>query len=599
MPEEALASDRPSSGPTLAALVVLCLFVRALHLVQVAHTPIMDYHRAFHESDMYMFDQWARRIAAGDLLGREVYHPLNGWQLATAPLEKWKEWYGIQPTFYKGPFYAYLIAALYWAFGDTPLPLFALQIVASCVSLALLYLLSERFLGSRTAFAAGILFALYGPAIHYDVLMLRGPWIVLVSLLVAWQLAAVRAAPTMWGAIWLGVAAGTSVWVNEGFVVMLPLLLVALPRRGSRRLFALVGAFALGVAAIMAPLFVRNAIVGAPPFKVAVTGSTVYAVFNSAGTNPYFFEARQSSFVPVLRQSGGALAKTVWACLRSFPGPVEVLRFYLRKATGLAIPFENPDNANFYYACLKDPLMGMLPGQVVIFPLGLLGLFLAARRPGSVPWPLLPPALSLLIACLVAIPLSRYRVALVVYLIPFAGLTVTSAVRWWKDRAWLALSAAVILTVLVGLAARAWQDRVVFGGAPPGVYLYRPPEFLLGAQIDANGGRYGAAIREISDLLRLNPDSSFRPTALLLAADIQVRSGDRAAARETLEALARSRRDDPLVLMAIGDFVRNALADTAKARAFYAQALSLGPPPATEDALRSRLAGTPSVEAMP
>jgi tetratricopeptide (TPR) repeat protein len=598
MPEQPAPSATPSSRPTLVALVALTLFVRGLHLLLVAPTPILDYHRAFHESDMYMFDQWARRIAGGDVLGREVYHPLNGWQLATAPLEKWQEWYGTRPTFYKAPFYAYLVAALYRAMGDTPLPLMALQIAASCLSLVLLYRLSERLFDSRTAFVAGMLFAVYGPAVHYDVLMLRGPWIVLVSLLVAWQLAALRDKPTARGALWLGITVGASLLVNEGFVILLSLIVVpvALARRDRRRQAVLAAAFALGLAGALAPIGLRNVAVGAPPFKIAVTGSTVYAVFNSAGTSPYFFEARQASFIPVLLQSGGDLGRTMWACLRSFSGPGEILGFYLRKATGLAIPFENPDNANFYYACLKDPVLAALPGHAVLFPLGLVGLWVAARRRMAV-WPLLPSALSLLIACLVAIPLSRYRVTVVVYLIPFAGLAVTSAARCWQRRNLAPLAGGVAAIALVALASRVWQEREVFAGVPEGVFYYRPPEFLLGAQIDARRGRYGAALREIADLLRLNPDPSIRPTALLVAADLQARSGDEPAARETLRVLAHSNRGDSAVLMAIGDALRDSLRDTAAAEALYTEALSAHPLPEVESALRSRLrsgGGAPS-----
>ena len=548
---------------------------------------------------MFMFDQWARKITAGDVLGREVYHPLNGWQLATAPLEKWQQWYGAKPTFYKAPFYPYLVAGLYWAFGDTLLPLIALQTAASCLSLVLLFVVTERLMGRAPAFVAALLFAIYGPDVHYGVLMLRGPWIVLVSLLATWQLIELHSAPTSRRALGLGLTAGACLLVNEGFLTMVPLLVVVLPlkQRGLRGGVAILGAFTLGLGAALAPVILRNVLVGAPPFQLAVTGSTVYAVFNASGTNPFFFEARQGSFIPILLESGGKLTKTAWACLRSFQGPGAFLAFYLKKATGLAIPFENPDNANFYYACLRDPLLAALPGHSVVFPLGLIGLGVAARRNSA--WPLLPAGLSLVASCLIALPLSRYRATAVVYLLPFAGLAVTSVVAWSKQRAVARLAIVAALGSVVILASRRWQAEVVFAGAPEGIFLYRPPEFLLAAQVQGARGHSGTALREISDLLRLNPDPSIRPTALLVAAGLQVRSGDRAEARATLRALARLRGDDPMILTTIGDFFRDSLLDPATAEGLYSEALSLHPPPEIESALRGRLAASRAAKPNP
>jgi len=533
-------SGAGSSRPIVLALVLLGLSVRVAHLVHVAPTPILEYHRAFRESDMFMFDQWARRIVAGDVLGREVYQPLNQWQLATAPLEKWREWYGTHgPIFYKAPLYPYLIACLYWAFGDALPALIVLQIVASCASIALLYSLTDRLLGSQAALVAALVLGCYGPAVHYDVLMLRGPWITLVSLLATWQLAGLRSSPTPLRAFRLGVTVGASLLVNEGFLTAPPLVLALLAFWGGspRRIAILAGAFGVGLMSAVAPLVVRNVAVGVAPLQLAVTGSTVYAVFNSAGSNPFFLEWRQASFVPVLFESGGTFPGTVWACLRSFSGPGAILAFYIQKAGGLAIAFEIPDNASFYYAAVKDPLLGLLPGYGFVFPLSLLGLGIAARRRAVTLLPLLPFSLSLLISILITLPLSRYRATFAVYLLPFAGLAVVSAARWWRVRAFRPLAVATTALLLVAWASRSWQARVVFAGAPAGIHLYRPSEFLLGAEIQAKRGRYGAAAREVLDLLRLNPSASFRPSALLLLATLQAQNGDVTAARDTLEAL--------------------------------------------------------------
>lgn len=581
--------DRPTRGARSLrlALVGLALLVRLLHLAHVEPSPIFDYHRSFRESDMYMFDQWARRIVGGDVLGRQVYHPLNGWQTAAAPAESWNLWYGAEPTFYKAPLYPYGIAALYALFGDAMLPLALLQIAAAGLSVWVLFGMTERLLGARPAFFASLLLAVYAPAIHFDVLMLRGPWIVLLSLLATRQLIEVRRTGSPRRGVALGLLLGASILVNEAFVTALPMALLALEPWRPLRWRPCLAALA-GTAASLTPLVLRNVVVGAPPLKLAVTGSTVYAVFNSAASSPYFFEARAAAFVPVMAESGASLGRTVVACFRTFPGPVAAVLFYLKKASGLVIPFENPDNVNIYYAALKDPLLALLPGYALLFPLAVVGLCWAARR-----WrdlvPLAPYSLSLLFSILVALPLSRYRATLAVFMMPLAGVALARSWELARSRALTRLGMVAASVAAIAFAGATWQSRVTFGGRPAGLFLYRAPEFLLGAESYAARGRYGAALDEIVALLRHNPDRSVRPAALLLAARVHVDQGRPESAREDLDLAIREAGPDPGVLMAVGDFRRNAFHDETGARELYLRALGLAAQGATRDALLVRL----------
>ena len=286
----------------LLLVAALGVLLRLVHLLAVSSTPILSYHQTFGQSDMYMFDQWAQRIAGGDVLGREVYHPLNSWQLEAAPLEKWKAWYGEAPVFYKAPFYPYLIAALYRVSGDAMLPLALLQILAGAASIVLLGRITGQIFGAVAGLGAALIYAMYAPDIHFDMVMLRGPWIILISLIATWQLLALHERPGPGRALGLGLIVGIAVLVNEGFLTVPPLIFVLLLVwfREPRRLAVLGGAFALGMAVAFVPVVVRNLVVGAPALKLAVTGSTVYAVFNAAGSSPYFFQIHPAAFVPIL-----------------------------------------------------------------------------------------------------------------------------------------------------------------------------------------------------------------------------------------------------------------------------------------------------------
>jgi hypothetical protein len=573
----------------LLAIAAAGVLLRLLHLFAVSATPIIGYHATFHESDMYMFDQWAQRIAQGDVLGRQVYHPLNGWQLQAAPLERWKAWYGEAPVFYKAPFYPYLVATLYRLAGDAIVPLALLQILAAGVSVVLLGRVTAALLGSAAGLAAAGLYALYAPDVHFDVLMLRGPWIVLVSLLATGLLVRLRDRPGPGVALALGLAVGLAIVVNEGFLTVPPLILalVVLWVRG-RRLALVAATFALGLLAALVPVAVRNVAVGVPPLHLAVTGSTVYAVFNAAGSSPYFFEVRPAAFVPIIEASGGDLAATVLACLRSFAGVGHVVAFYLQKASGIVIPFENPDNANFYYAAIQSPLLGWLPGHALLAPLALVGLALAATRLRQ--WlPLAPFGLALLASILVALPLSRYRATLAVFLMPFAGLAVARAVAFARERRPGPLAAVVLGGIGVFLAVALLQDRVVFAGAPRAYYQYRPAEFLVGASVYERQGRLAEAAEEVRHLVRLNPHAPTRALGLLMLGRLEALRGNRPAAAEALAAARRHGGGNPMLLQGLGDVHAGLLGDRAAAADCYRAALLLPASVEVRRALAERL----------
>jgi 4-amino-4-deoxy-L-arabinose transferase-like glycosyltransferase len=574
----------------LLLVAALGVLLRLVHLLAVSSTPILTYHQTFDQSDMYMFDQWGQRIAHGDVLGREVYHPLVAWQLDAAPLDKWKAWYGETPVFYKAPFYAYLIAALYRVFGDAMLPLALLQILAGAASIVLLGRIAAPIFGAAAGLGAALIYAVYAPDIHFDVIMLRGPWIVLISLLATWQLLALHERPGAGRAIGLGVLVGIAIVVNEGFLTVPPLILVLLLAwfREPRRLAILGGAFALGLAVAFVPVAIRNLVVGAPALKLAVTGSTVYAVFNAAGSSPYFFQIHPAAFVPIIEVSGGDLVATILNCLRSFASAGDGVLFYLHKAAGLAIPYENPDNANFYYAALKSPLLGMLPNYAVLFPVGVVGLALAARRVGA--WvPLLPFSLSLLASILLTLPLSRYRATLAVFLIPFAALALAEAVAFVRKRRLVPLTAVVLGGCLAFLAAGALQERVAFAGVPRDFHYYRAAEFLLGAGVYERQGRLAEATDDALTLFRLNPHVPTKAWALLVAGRLQALRGNR---RQATEALAGARQLDganPWLLQGLGDVYWHLIGDRAAAADCYRNATRLAVPDAVRGALQERL----------
>jgi tetratricopeptide (TPR) repeat protein len=574
----------------LAGAVVIAIVCRLAHLVNVYPTAAFSFHQTWAVTDMYKFDQWAERIVAGDALGREPFNPFLDYLVKRAPAGHWRQWLGESPVFYKAPLYAYLVALLRWLFGQAMLPLALLQILTSATSLLLIFLITERLFDALSAFLAALLFGVYAPAIYYDAIMLRGPFIAFTALLVTWQLMQLQSRPTPAAGCRVGLAVGLALLFNEGFLSVPLLVLVATAwwTRAARRCASVGGGFLMGLAIALLPLIVRNLIVGVPPLQLATTGATAWAIGNASDSDPIFYQASSQSFYGLMEASGGRLADVVWPCVRSFHSVGAFLLFYFRRATGLIVPYEGPDNANFYYAALKDPLLRWLPNYAVLFPLSVVGCACAGRRLRRFE-PLLPMALSLLASIMLTLPLSRYRVTLAVFLFPLAGAALAQAVRWAQQRRFAALGAAVAaLCLLYGMIALL-QRRVVFDGRDPAYFLYRSAEFTEAAKIYTQQQRPREASQELLQLAQITPSWEERTKAWLQAARLQFQAGDTAAAQRSLETLARANGGDARTLLWVGDTYWKVMGDTTRALAIYQRAGGLRSDAAVAAALQARL----------
>ncbi len=581
---------RPAVRPVLLALCLLALALRGAHLDVLARGPLFTQHETFAESDMFMFDQWARRIVAGDLLGRETYQPLTAWQLSLAPEATWRHWYGAAPVFNKAPLYAYLVALMRALFGQPMLPLALLQVLVSAACVPLLYLVTRRLFEPEAGLLAALLFAVYAPSVHFSVVMLRDAWIVPAGLGVSLALLRLGEQPSRRRSLAAGLVAGAALVLNEAFVSLLLLALawIAWTVERPARLRAL-ALFVLGTALALSPVAARNLAVGAPVTSLAVMGSTALAVFDTAHSNPWFFEIHPQSVTHVLAQADGRLGATLVACYRTFEGGLpDVTSFYLRKSLGLLIPYENPDNVNFYYAALRDPLLRVLPGYGLLLPLALVGLGLAWRRWRTLA-ALVPVAASLLLGMLVMLPLSRYRATFAgVVLLPLAGHALAVMLARARQRRFAALAATAGAAACIALVAGLAQSRVVFAGRDAGAAFYRAPEFVLGVQFHERAGRLGAALQELRDLARLNPTPSVRVYAWLSAGQIHRRRAERPALEGALAAARGAAQGQAELLLHVADAYDALLGERATALALVNQALALSPPPALREILDGR-----------
>ena len=112
--------------------------VRLMHVWQMRATPFFSVLMG----DSRGYDEWARRIAGGEWIGHEV--------------------------FYQAPLYPYLLGLLYAIFGRHLLLVRVMQAAIGSASCVLLAMAAARLFSRRVGVVAGLMLALYAPAVFFD-----------------------------------------------------------------------------------------------------------------------------------------------------------------------------------------------------------------------------------------------------------------------------------------------------------------------------------------------------------------------------------------------------------------------------------------------
>jgi 4-amino-4-deoxy-L-arabinose transferase-like glycosyltransferase len=125
------AAVRPGLQRGFWVVVIIALLVRFLYLAQVSDCPLFP--RLIMDGAVY--DAWARQIAAGDWLGKDV--------------------------FYQAPLYPYLLGLLKTFGGDGLWPIRVVQALMGSLSCGFLFLAGDLAFSRRVGWIGGIVLALY------------------------------------------------------------------------------------------------------------------------------------------------------------------------------------------------------------------------------------------------------------------------------------------------------------------------------------------------------------------------------------------------------------------------------------------------------
>ena len=293
----------PLGGPVLAAIFAVALFVRLVHVWQLGASPFANLLLG----DSAGYDRWARELAAGDWLGSEV--------------------------FYQAPLYPYLLGGIYAVLGSDVTVVRIFQAALGAGSAVLLAAAGGRFFSPRVGIAAGAALALYAPAIFVDATLQKSVIDLLLLTGLLWLLST-----TLDGSPparrWMGIGAllGALCLTRENALILVAALglWLWLERHGRRDRLRQAGFAAAGVALVLAPVALRNGVVGGEwHLTTSQFGPNFYIGNNAEADGAYRPLRYGRGDAAFERDDATALAK---AAVGSDLTPGEVSRYWIGRA---------------------------------------------------------------------------------------------------------------------------------------------------------------------------------------------------------------------------------------------------------------------------
>ena len=525
------ATPRPRAGRPaadgfgLAVLGVfgLALVLRLVHVWQLRSAPFFD----FTMGDAQSYHDWGLEIAGGDWIGQE--------------------------TFYQAPLYPYFLGFVYTLFGPDLLAVRLCQSVLGAASCALLAAAGRRLFSPAAGVAAGLMLAVYPPALFFDGLIQKaslGLFLLCLLLLLLSRLVTEPGRPRAW--VWPGMVLGGLVLTREHALVFALVLLgwLVLSRDAGRRRFARAGALALGLALVLVPTAARNQAVGGdfllttsqfgPNFYIGnnpdADGTYSPLVFGRADPR---FERRDATQIAE-REVGAPLSPAQVS--RYWTGrsldyilsqPADWLRLTGRKAVlGLNAAEVADTEDQFSHAAWSAPLR--FAGRVwhfgLLAPLGAAGLCLTwGRRRQLRPFHLMLAAYAASLVLFAV--MGRYRYPLAPLLMPFAAAGAVSAWRMartgsgWNRQAVAAAGVAAALLVFCNWPVLSMSDMRAITA------------LNLGTELQA-AGRLDEAVEQYRQVLALTPDDALAHSNLGTARAAQGRFAEAVGHYERAVALA-------------------------------------------------------------
>jgi len=402
----------------LFAIIIIGSILRLVYIFEISKSPF--FFTPF--GDPEYFDNWAFRIAQGNLMGNDI--------------------------FFKPPFYAYILAFFYKIFGHSQLIPRLLNTAFDCISTYLLFLIGKKLYNERVGLISAFIGALCGIFVYFSGEILGTSLVVLLSLSFLYCLLIAERSMFKW--FMAGLVLSLAIIARPNFLIFIPglVIYILMKRKNTKIRVKIAIVFLFGSSIFLLLTGIRNYVVG----------KDFVLVNYSLGVNFFIGNNRNSDGVSAVLPGYGndwdeySIAERE---LEHVLKPGEVSRFWLGKGLNEIREFpghsgllllkkvyllfngkEISNNQNIYLYSKRSHIAKFLlffignrrlyfafPSSLV-FALGLTGIIISLQRRMTKAYILIFFVLVYGFSVVIFFVSSRYRMPMFAYIIPFSAYSI-------------------------------------------------------------------------------------------------------------------------------------------------------------------------------
>jgi tetratricopeptide (TPR) repeat protein len=379
---------------------------------------------------------------------------------------------GEKGLFYMDPLYGYVLGAFFYLFGPDVLYVRIFQIALDSINAALIAIIAGRFGGKLCGMTGGIVYALFGPAAFFSLLILKTT--LSITLVLLFIIILLRASEDERAGWWLalGVTGALAVFTRANHAIiaaLAPLLSLFAARPSGPRFIKQMAYYLSGLLLILSVGVVRS-YSAAGEFSILSTSGGRFLYYcqnpdNLTGMSkppPFARDNAETLEADFHREAEKRVGKKLSQKEVSNYWTGETLRFITqnpsimplilaRKLYGSVADYEISDNHSYkLWGKFAGALNLPFPTFAFLLAAGLPGLTAMALRRREA-WFVWLPVIGTLFTMLIFYPSSRYRMEAAPFLAVGAGFSAI-AVRDWiarRDKLRLAGFAAVFISLFV------------------------------------------------------------------------------------------------------------------------------------------------------
>jgi tetratricopeptide (TPR) repeat protein len=492
-----------------------------------------------------------------------LYH--HQWAMAIANGQEF-----IHDAYFRAPLYPFFLGLIYKVFGVNLFLVRVIQALIGSLSCGLLYLISRRLFTERVARISGLVLTFYPLAIYFDGELLIANLLIFLLLLGFLFLVRSQKIDRQW--YWSGLCFGLATIARPNVLVFVIVVTIWLLFFFKANRFKRLIQFLIPVILVIAPVTIRNYAKSKRLVLIAWQAGTNFYIGNNPNSDGVtailpntrgswwggYYDVKRVAESALGRELKGADIDLYWLSqgLKFFKdNPFSALRLLLRKCYLWLSGYEVSNNRDIYffknYTFLKFLIFrtGWLAFPFgLLFPLSLIGLYLSKKNwrqqlrgnPSILPQKISSnlgslrdkvPQLLLVYLFLITYSLSfiiffvtaRYRMPVVVLLIPFAVLGIDGIRQAKKSQRIISLIIFIIAYLLFNF------NLVQIGKTN------QAQNHFLAALGFHETGKIGKAIKELDQALA--QDSAVN--ILALASTIRLELGDTYGAKQIGQASVR------------------------------------------------------------